>query len=249
MMRPAIAGSPAPSAGASLDELLAGGVLPRSRNEAGVPLVLKHLDLVRRLAGQMMRRMPSSVEMDDLIQTGMVGLLESVARYQYRSGASFATYATQRIRGAMLDSLRRNDCGNRALRRELRAIANARQCIETRTCAAAKARAIAGSLGMTLDRYFRALQAGNQAVQMRIEAREWADGKPGLPEALEQDEATRAIAEAIGALPAQERRILLLYYGEELLMRDIGVQFDVSESRICQIHKRSIERVRAALRG
>jgi RNA polymerase sigma factor FliA len=216
-------------------------------NKAMAALVLKHLDLVRRLAGQMMRRMPSSVEMDDLIQNGMVGLLEAVARYQPRSDSTFATYATQRIRGAMLDSLRRSDRGTRALRRELRAIADARQCIETRTCAAAKAGAIAGSLGMTLEHYFRALQAGNQAVQISMEAREWADGRPSLPEALEQDESARAIAAAIGALPPQERRILLLYYGRELLMRDIGIRLAVSESRICQIHKRSIKRVRAAL--
>jgi RNA polymerase sigma factor FliA len=218
-------------------------------NEAMAALVLKHLELVRRLAGQMMRRMPSSVELDDLVQTGMVGLLESVARYQPRGDSTFATYATQRIRGAMLDSLRHNDRGTRALRRELRAIDDARQCIETRTCAAAKARAIAGSLGMTLEHYFRVLQAGNQAVQIRMEAREWPDGNLSLSEALEQDEATRAIAAAIGALPAQERRILLLYYGRELPMRDIGVQLDVSESRICQIHKRGIERVRAALQA
>ena len=217
------------------------------RTAAMAALVLKHLDLVRRLAAHMMRRLPRSVEMDDLIQTGMVGLLEAVSRYQPRSDSTFATYATQRIRGAMIDSLRRGDRATRELRRELRAIDGARQCIEGRTCSAARAPAIAGSLGMTLERYFRALQAGNQAVQISLEARDWVDGNPSPPEALEQVEATRAIAAAIRALPAQERSVLLLYYGRDLLMRDIGIQFAVSESRICQIHKRSIEHVRAAL--
>jgi RNA polymerase sigma factor FliA len=214
-------------------------------------LVLQHLDLVRRIAVQMVRRMPTSIELDDLIQTGMVGLLESAARYQCRSESSFATFATQRIRGAMLDSLRRCDWGPRALRRRLRDIDDARRCIESRTGAAAKSSAIAASAGMTLTRYFRALQADSQAVPMSIEeaAPPWIDGKLGMLEALEQAEVVRAIAAAIAALPAQDRAILLMYYGRQVLMRDIGIRFAVSESRICQIHKRSIEHVRAALQS
>jgi len=222
-------------------------------------LVLQHLTLVRRIAMQMMRRMPSNVEADDLIQTGMVGLLEAAKRYECRHDASFATYATRRIRGAMIDSLRRCDWGPRQLRRRLRDIDDARQRIEGRTGQAAKAPAIADALGMTLPRYFRALQAQSQAVRMSMEvaathaatgeSRDLPDGKVGLPEALERAEIARAIDTAIAALSAQERSILALHYDRELPLRDIGIRFALSESRICQIHKRSIARVRASLPG
>jgi len=226
---------------------------------AAAELVLQHLNLVRRIAKQMVRRMPSNVEAEDLIQTGMVGLLEAATRYECRHDASFATYAKRRIRGAMIDSLRRCDWGTRQLRRRLRDIDDARQRIEGRTGEAAKARAIADALGMTLQRYFRALQAESQAVQMSMEvvatraamgeSREWPDGKVGLPEALERAEIVRAVAAAVATLPSQERSILELYYDRELPLRDIGIRFALSESRICQIHKRSIARVRAALPG
>jgi RNA polymerase sigma factor (sigma-70 family) len=113
------------------------------------------------------------------------------------------------------------------------------------------------SATMTLDCYFRALQADSQAMQTSMEApvapgaesecARCTDGKLGPPEELEHAEVARAIAAAIGTLPEQERAILALYYGRELLMREIGIRFAVSESRICQIHKRGIEHVRAAL--
>ena len=112
----------------------------------GPELVLKHLNLVRRIANQMVRRMPSNVDAQDLIQTGMLGLLEAATRYECRRDASFATYAKRRIRGAMIDSLRRCDWGTRQLRRRLRDIDDARQRIEGRTGEAAKARAIADAL-------------------------------------------------------------------------------------------------------
>src|SRR5580698_7165346 len=111
-------------------------------------LILEHIDLVRRIAYHMMRRMPNSIEVDDLIQTGMVGLLEAAQRYEWRAGSTFSAYATRRIRGAILDSLRRSDFGPRSLRRRLRDIDDAKLCIEQRTGEAAKARTIAESVGM-----------------------------------------------------------------------------------------------------
>jgi RNA polymerase sigma factor for flagellar operon FliA len=225
------------------------------RTPAMPALVVEHLDLVRRIAAQMLRRLPSSVEFDDLVQSGTVGLMEAAVRYECRNGSTFATFATQRIRGAMIDSLRRSDWGSRSLRRRLRDIADARQRLESRTGSAAKAPAIAASLGMTLKCYFGALQADNQAAQISTDALlgersvETADGKLGLSETLEQAEMLRAIAAAIDTLTVRDRVILLLYYDREVLMRDIGIQFALSESRICQILKRTIERLRVALRN
>ena len=219
-------------------------------------LILQHVDLVRRIAYHMMRRMPNSIEVDDLIQTGMVGLLEAAQRYEWRAGSTFSAYATRRIRGAILDSLRRSDWGPRSLRRRLRDIDDAKLCIEQRTGEAAKARTIAESVGMTLDAYFRAMQYFSQSIHMSLDEppafadgqafADPTDGKAGPAEEMEQDEARCAIAAAIAALPETERVILLLYYDEEFLMREIGVRFAVSESRICQIHKRLIARLRAA---
>jgi RNA polymerase sigma factor FliA len=222
-------------------------------------LVLQHVDLVRRIAYHMMRRMPQSIEAEDLIQTGMVGLLEAAQRYEWRAGSTFSAYATRRIRGAILDSLRRADWGPRSLRRRLRDIDDAKLYIEQRTGEAAKARTIAQSVGMTLEAYFRAMHYFSQSIHMSLDepppfgvAQAFADptdGKAGPDEEMEQDEARCAIAAAIAALPETERVILLLYYDEEFLMREIGARFAVSESRICQIHKRLIERLRAATKN
>jgi RNA polymerase sigma factor for flagellar operon FliA len=222
-------------------------------------LILQHVDLVRRIAYHMMRRMPHSIEVEDLIQTGMVGLLEAAQRYECRAGSTFSAYATRRIRGAILDSLRRSDWGPRSLRRRLRDIDDAKLCIEQRTGEAAKARTIAQSVGMTLDAYFRAMQYFSQSIPMSLDepapfgvgqaVADPTDGRSGPAEEMEQDEARCTIAAAIAALPETERVILLLYYDEEFLMREIGVRFAVSESRICQIHKRMIERLRAATRS
>jgi RNA polymerase sigma factor FliA len=219
-------------------------------------LILQHVDLVRRIAYHMMRRMPNSIEVDDLIQTGMVGLLEAAQRYESRAGSTFSDYATRRIRGAILDSLRRSDWGPRSLRRRLRDIDEAKLCIEQRTGEAANARSIAESVGMTLDAYFRALQYFSQSIHMSLDEpppfgfgpayADPTDGSAGPAEKLEQEEVRCAIAAAIAALPETERVVLLLYYDEEFLMREIGERFSVSESRICQIHKRMIERLRAA---
>jgi RNA polymerase sigma factor for flagellar operon FliA len=219
-------------------------------------LILQHIDLVRRIAYHMMRRMPHSIEVEDLIQTGMVGLLEAAQRYECRAGSTFSAYATRRIRGAILDSLRRSDWGPRSLRRQLRDIDDAKFCIEQRTGETAKARTIAESAGMTLDAYFRAIQYFSQSIHISLDEppsfgvgqafADPTDGKAGPAEEMEQEEAQCAIAAAIAALPETERVILLLYYDEEFLMREIGIRFAVSESRICQIHKRMIERLRAA---
>jgi RNA polymerase sigma factor FliA len=219
-------------------------------------LVLQHLDLVRRIAYYTLRHLPRGIEVDDLIQTGMVGLLEAADRYECRNGSTFATYATGRIRGAILDSLRLSDWGPRSMRRRLRDIDAAKLRIEQQTGASAKAPDIATSIGMTLDIYFRTVQDVSQSTQMSLDApaplgvtqvyADLADSRAGPPEELEQEELTCAIAAAIGLLPAHERVILLLYYDRELLMRDIGIKFGLSESRICQIHKRTIERLRVA---
>jgi RNA polymerase sigma factor for flagellar operon FliA len=228
--------------------------------EAQQAMVLRHTGLVRQIAQHMRRRMPDNIDLDDLIQTGMVGLLEAVQRYEGRKGSSFVTYAMRRIRGAILDAARRSDWSPRSLRRRLRDIEGAKRRLELQTGAAPTAAAIAEAVGITLDQYYRALRDFTASVQLSLDEplpaeggraawAEPADDHPGPAEAFEREEVLHAMTAAIDALPDHERAILLLYYGEEYLMREIGASLDVSESRICQIHKRTIERLRAATLG
>jgi RNA polymerase sigma factor for flagellar operon FliA len=144
------------------------------------------------------------------------------------------------------------------MRRRLRNIDEAKLCIEQKTGRSAKAPDIAESSGMTLEVYFRAVQDLSQSTQISLDApsplgssratADLADSKGSPPDALEQEQVLRAIKAAIGMLPVHERVILWLYYERELLMREIGIKFGLSESRVCQIHKRTIERLRAATR-
>jgi RNA polymerase sigma factor for flagellar operon FliA len=226
---------------------------------ANQAMVLRHTDLVRRIAQHMRRRMPVNIDLDDLIQTGMVGLLEAVQRYEGRKGSSFVSYAMRRIRGAILDAARRSDWSPRSLRRRLRDIEGAKRRLELKTGDSPTAAAIAEAVGITLDQYYRAMRDFNASIQLSLDEplaaegrRGWAepaDGNPGPAEAAEREEVLHAMTAAIDALPEHERAVLLLYYGEECLMREIGATFAVSESRICQIHKRTIERLRAATQG
>jgi RNA polymerase sigma factor for flagellar operon FliA len=226
---------------------------------ANQAMVLQHTDLVRRIAHHMRRRMPGNIDLDDLFQTGMVGLLEAVQRFEGRKGSSFVPYATRRIRGAILDAARRSDWSPRSLRRRLRDIEGAKRRLELKTGNSPTAAAIAEAVGITLNQYYRAMRDFNASIQLSLDEpmpaegrRGWvepADDNPGPAEAVEREEVLHAMTGAIDALPEHERAVLLMYYGEECLMREIGATFAVSESRICQIHKRTIERLRAATQG
>ncbi len=224
--------------------------------QANEALVLRHSGLVRRIAHHLRRRMPRNVDVDDLIQTGMVGLLEAAQRYEGRKGSSFATFAIRRIQGAILDASRRSDWSPRSLRRRLRQIEAAKRRLQLETGELPPARAIAAAAGITLDQYYRAMRDLSLSVQLRLDqplpvdggrtSVEPVDDNPGPAEAAEREEVLRAMTAAIDALPDHERVILLLYYGEQFLMREIGALLAVSESRICQIHKRTIRQLRAA---
>ena len=226
---------------------------PAAKNEL---LVLDHVDLVTRIAQQMLRRMPGNVELDDLVQAGMVGLLEACQRYAVRDTSSFTTFARHRIRGAMLDSLRKSDWSPRSLRRRARDIARAQHSIERDTCKAARPPAIAAAAGLPLDKYHQTIRDCNLSMLLSLDesaasvsgqARaEAVDAKPRPDEELEQAQARDAMQAEIEALPESERVILLLYYDEELLMREIGVILELTESRVCQVLKQIVGKLRTA---
>ena len=210
-------------------------------------LVNQHLPLVKRLASQLAVKLPSHIEIEDLIQVGLIGLLKAVDDYQSDSGAVFSTYATIRIRGAMLDELRGRDWLPRSVQRDLGRVAAAIEKVEQRVGRPASEKEIADELDMNLEDY-RVL-AGELACA-RISQLDEAELPPGNDEPAEQvAEETRrtALANAITTLPEKEGLMLSLYYSDGLNLKEIGLVLNVSESRVSQIHGQAVARLRAKL--
>lgn len=220
-------------------------------------LVEKHAPLVRRIALHLAARLPASVELDDLIQAGVIGLIEAVRHYSGERGASFETYAGIRIRGAMLDELRQTDWAPRSVHRRLREATEAMRAVEQRTGRAAKDAEVAKQMGVTLSEYHEIVQDAMRCQVMSMdsaydgdddrERMDCADASAGPMELLQRDEFRKALAQAIGQLPERERLVMSLYYDDELNLKEIGAVLDVSESRVCQIHGQAMLRLRARL--
>ena len=210
-------------------------------------LVNQHLPLVKRLASQLAVKLPSHIEIEDLIQVGLIGLLKAVEDYQSDSGAVFSTYATIRIRGAMLDELRGRDWLPRSVQRDLGRVAVAIEKVEQRVGRPASEKEIADELDMNLEDY-RVL-AGELACA-RISQLDEAELPPGDDEPAEQvAEETRrtALANAITTLPEKEGLMLSLYYSDGLNLKEIGLVLGVSESRVSQIHGQAVARLKSKL--
>ena len=210
-------------------------------------LVNQHLPLVKRLASQLAVKLPSHIEIEDLIQVGLIGLLKAVEDYQSDSGAVFSTYATIRIRGAMLDELRGRDWLPRSVQRDLGRVAAAIEKVEQRVGRPASEKEIADELDMSLEDY-RVL-AGELACA-RISQLDEAELPPGDDEpAAQVAEGTRraALADAITTLPEKEGLMLSLYYSDGLNLKEIGLVLGVSESRVSQIHGQAVARLKSKL--
>ena len=216
-------------------------------------LVMRHAELVKRIAYHLAGRLPASVEVDDLIQAGMLGLLEAAANYSEGRGASFETYAGIRIRGAMLDGLRKLDWAPRSVHRKARAVAKAIRELESEYGREARDVEVAERMGMKLSDYHRIVEdsAGCQISSLTTEEGEMtltdADADP-FRDVVDED-FRAALAEAIAGLPERERLVMSLYYDDELNLKEIGAALRVSESRICQIHGQALVRLQARLAG
>lgn len=221
-------------------------------------LVLRHADLVKRIAFHLVSRMPPSVEVDDLIQAGMLGLLDAARHYTASKGASFETYAGIRIRGAILDEVRRADWTPRSVHRGVREMGEAIRRIENETGTEARPAAVAAALGISMDEYHRLARDATACRLFSFEQMNSADednpvdlaadGGPGPEDSVENEGFRRALAEVIDGLPERERLVLSLYYDEELNLREIGDVLSVTESRVCQIHGQALVRVRARMK-
>ncbi len=220
----------------------------------------EHAPLVKRIAHHLMARLPSSVSVDDIIQAGMIGLLEAAGRYDELRGAQFETFAAQRIRGAMLDELRQADWMPRSLRRDMRRIEAAMSQLQQRLGMLPSETEIARELGMPLTEYQQMLFESRGAQLMYYEDfhnegdedffdRYDIDGDAD-PLALLQDEHFRdALIKAIDNLPERERMLMGMHYEQEMNLREIGEVMGVSESRVCQLHSQAVGRLRSLLKG
>ena len=216
-------------------------------------LVMRHAELVKRIAYHLAGRLPASVEVDDLIQAGMLGLLEAAANYAEGRGASFETYAGIRIRGAMLDGLRKLDWAPRSVHRKARAVAKAIREIESEIGREARDVEVAERMGMQLSDYHRIVEdsAGCQISSLTTEEGEMTltDSSADPFRDVVDEDFRAALAEAISNLPERERLVMSLYYDDELNLKEIGAALRVSESRICQIHGQALVRLQARLAG
>jgi len=220
-------------------------------------LVQQYAPLVKRIAHHLLARLPATVQVEDLIQAGMLGLLEAVRKYDASKGASFETYAGIRIRGAMLDDVRKDDWAPRSVHRNARRIAEAIKAVEIRTGRDAQDTEVARELGISLDEYYSHLQdsVGTRLFSLDevLEHNEGgvtpsADVISGGPQHDVQWQAFRnALADAIDGLPERERLVLALYYQEEINLKEIGAVLGVSESRVSQIHSQAVLRLRSRL--
>ncbi|MCW9012388.1 MAG: RNA polymerase sigma factor FliA [Gammaproteobacteria bacterium] len=216
--------------------------------------IVDNIGLVKRIAYHLISRLPSSVQVDDMVQAGMVGLIEAAKHYDPTQGASFETYAGIRVRGAMLDEVRHGDWSPRSLHRKMRELNQAIREIENATGRDAKDHEVADKLGISLDEFHRIMR---DSASARLFSLEQADdeGHPislstGEKEpfaALQKEGFQQALAKCISELPEREQMVMSLYYNEELNLKEIGQVLDISESRVCQIHGQALARVRSKL--
>jgi len=219
-------------------------------------MIKTHAILVKRIAYHLLGRLPQSILLDDLMQAGMLGLLEAVRHYDESKGASFETYAGIRIRGYMLDEVRRNDWVPRSVYRNSRMISSAVKLVENRLGRDAKDHEVAEELGIKLEEYHSMLNDSASAHlygfdDLGVTDDVLMDEDQGLSSephvnALREDMKNR-LSEIIDSLPQKERLVLSLYYEQDLNLKEIGDVLGVSESRVSQIHSQATHRIKSRL--
>jgi RNA polymerase sigma factor for flagellar operon FliA len=229
--------------------------------EVRAQLLGQYLGLVHHVARDVAGRVPPEVELDDLVSAGTLGLVRALEAFDEARGLEFSTYATPRIRGAILDDLRQRDWAPRSVREKRRRVSAAVAEVEQRLGRAAREPEIAKALGIdlptfwrwrrdidsvTLEAFDRPKETGSHDALARADIPAGRDA-PGADHDLAQAEQRDAVRDALGALPEKERAVLSLYYYEELTLRQIGEVLHLSESRISQIRSAALQRLRSIL--
>lgn len=231
------------------------GTVAAADNYSDNDLVTRNISLVKRIAHHLAARLPANVEIDDLLQAGMVGLLEAAGNFDPDRGASFETYAGIRIRGAMLDDIRKHDWTPRSVHHKYRKVTEAIHAIEAEQGRAAEPGEVAQKLSISIDEYHKILSDSASSrlfsLDETLDEPNMHRPPPAAKTATPDEELFRSqfqdnLADAINELPERERLVLSLYYEQELNLKEIGEVLEVSESRICQIHGQAVMRLRAA---
>lgn len=222
--------------------------------------IIEFTPLVKRIAYHMLTRLPASVQVDDLIQAGMIGLLDAVNRYEGSYGRQFESYAAQRIRGSILDELREADWLPRSVRKKMRLIESAVSTLEQRNGCAPSEQELAQELSISLDEYHETLRSARGAQLIYYEDFQQEDEEPFLDRLCSDSESNplnvllddnfRAqLIAAIDNLPPREKLVMGMHYEQEMNLREIGEVLGVSESRVCQLHTQAIARLRSRMRN
>lgn len=216
--------------------------------------IVRHASLVKRIAYHLLNRLPPTVQVDDLIQAGMIGLLEAAGNFNAAMGASFETFAGIRIRGAMIDEIRRSDWAPRSVHRKFREVSEAIRKIENETGENPKDADVAELLGISLSEYHQILIDSSASTIHSIEALEenqeslQPSSSENTPEQnFGSEEYQQKLAQTIKTLPKKEQLVMSLYYDDEFNFREIGEVLDVTESRICQLHGQALMRIKSKM--
>ncbi|PXW96190.1 RNA polymerase sigma-28 (SigD/FliA/WhiG) subunit [Sphaerotilus hippei] len=223
-------------------------------------MLKQYSPLVRRLAHQMIAKLPANVEIDDLIQVGMIGLTDALSRFDVGQGVQFETFATQRIRGAMLDELRGSDWMSRGNRKHQRDIETAVHRLEQRLGRAPSESEIAKEMEISLADYQDLLNRVRGTQLIYLEDMGGDDGDNDYLDRHVADEGSdpltqlndyrmrSALVDAIKNLPEREQYVMSMYYEQDMNLKEIAAVLGVTESRVCQLHSQSIARLRVKLR-
>lgn len=225
--------------------------------------VVQFAPLVKRMAHHLLAKLPASVEPDDIIQAGLIGLMDAVSRFEESQGVQFETYATQRIRGAMLDELRANDWLPRSVRKSQRQIERSISKLEQRLKRPPQETEIAAELGISLSDYQQMLQEARGYQLLYVDDfaseedagggvsfldRNVCDKKADPLERIQDQAFKQMLVQAIDTLPEREKLLMGLYYEQELNFREIAAVLGVTESRICQLHSQAVARLRVKMK-
>lgn len=221
-------------------------------------LLERHTVLVKRIAYHLLARLPASVLVDDLIQSGMIGLFEAANNFDNTKGASFETFAGIRIRGAMLDEMRRGDWTPRSVHKNSRMISNAITQLEAQLGRDVTDVEVAENLNISLNEYHQILSEVSTGKILGMDDLGVNEDAIKLDETCHGDDPyqniensafKKGLVDCVSTLPEREALVLSLYYDEELNLREIGQVLDVSESRVSQIHSQAMHRVKARMQS
>lgn len=219
-------------------------------------LVEKYTPLVKKIAYHLSARLPADIHIDDIIQSGLIGLLDASKHYDPGQGAQFETYATIRIRGAILDEVRRSDWVPKSVHKKARDLAVAMQEIERRTGRDARDIEVAQEMGINMDEYYQILKDSSSCRMLSFDDLDtddtqslgmFEDRQSNVVNEVLGDEFRQRLSQAIAGLPERERMVMSLYYDTEMNLKEVGILIGISESRVSQLLSQAQLRLRARI--